>query len=196
MSIMELKQVGYSYDNKRKVLKGINAEVEQGKLYAILGPSAGGLIRKFQDSDYTVTEFQDTVWSLCLNEKQGIFQSKNMRLAVASVMDRTSMYSSLPSYLQPFYSLVPPLAMVGEQSYREESLSSYPGPASLCGALHLYGGASAKSASCSDAGSRCQRLLCPDGGGESVFRKGLRRRKQGGHGAKRKRRGPLVLVKI
>lgn len=86
----------------------------------------GGLIRKFQDSDYTVTEFQDTAWSLCLNEKQGIFQSKNMRLAVASVMDRTSMYSSLPSYLQPFYSLVPPLAMVGEQSYREESLSSYP----------------------------------------------------------------------
>lgn len=42
MSIMELKQVGYSYDNKRKVLKGINAEMEQGKLYAILGPSGCG----------------------------------------------------------------------------------------------------------------------------------------------------------
>ena len=35
MSIMEIKQVGYSYDNKKKVLKGVNAEMEQGKLYAI-----------------------------------------------------------------------------------------------------------------------------------------------------------------
>ena len=26
MSIMEIKQVGYSYDNKKKVLKGVNAE--------------------------------------------------------------------------------------------------------------------------------------------------------------------------
>ena len=34
MSIMEIKQVGYSYDNKKKVLKGVNAEMEQGKLYA------------------------------------------------------------------------------------------------------------------------------------------------------------------
>ena len=33
MSIMEIKQVGYSYDNKKKVLKGVNAEMEQGKLY-------------------------------------------------------------------------------------------------------------------------------------------------------------------
>ena len=37
MTIMEIKQVGYSYDNKKKVLKGVNAEMEQGKLYAILG---------------------------------------------------------------------------------------------------------------------------------------------------------------
>ena len=42
MSIMEIKQVGYSYDNKKKVLKDVNAEMEQGKLYAILGPSGCG----------------------------------------------------------------------------------------------------------------------------------------------------------
>ncbi len=42
MSIMELRQVGYSYDNKKKVLKGVNAKMEQGKLYAILGPSGCG----------------------------------------------------------------------------------------------------------------------------------------------------------
>ena len=29
MSIMEIKQVGYSYDNKKKVLKGVNAEMDR-----------------------------------------------------------------------------------------------------------------------------------------------------------------------
>ena len=42
MSIMEVKNVGYTYDNRRKVLRGINAQMEQGKLYAILGPSGCG----------------------------------------------------------------------------------------------------------------------------------------------------------
>ena len=31
MSIMEIKQVGYSYDNEKKVLKGVNAEMDQAK---------------------------------------------------------------------------------------------------------------------------------------------------------------------
>ncbi len=39
---MELKNVVYAYDSKRKVLKGINAQIEQGKMYAILGPSGCG----------------------------------------------------------------------------------------------------------------------------------------------------------
>ncbi len=42
MSIIELQNVQYTYDNKKKVLKGINAQMEQGKLYAILGPSGCG----------------------------------------------------------------------------------------------------------------------------------------------------------
>ena len=42
MSIMEVKNVGYTYDNGRKVLRGINVQMEQGKLYAILGPSGCG----------------------------------------------------------------------------------------------------------------------------------------------------------
>lgn len=42
MSIMELKNVVYAYDGKKKVLKGINAQIEQGKMYAILGPSGCG----------------------------------------------------------------------------------------------------------------------------------------------------------
>ena len=42
MSIMEIKGVRYSYDNKRNVLKGVSAELEAGKMYAILGPSGCG----------------------------------------------------------------------------------------------------------------------------------------------------------
>ena len=42
MSIMEVKGVRYSYDNKRNVLKGVSAELEAGKMYAILGPSGCG----------------------------------------------------------------------------------------------------------------------------------------------------------
>lgn len=42
MNIMELKNIGYAYDNKKKVLKGISLSLEEGKMYAILGPSGCG----------------------------------------------------------------------------------------------------------------------------------------------------------
>ena len=42
MSILEVKGVQYTYDNKKRVLKNINAQMEQGKVYAILGPSGCG----------------------------------------------------------------------------------------------------------------------------------------------------------
>ena len=42
MNIMEIQNVQYAYDGKKKVLKGINAQMEQGKMYAILGPSGCG----------------------------------------------------------------------------------------------------------------------------------------------------------
>jgi len=42
MSIMEIKGVRYSYDNKRNVLKGVSVELNAGKMYAILGPSGCG----------------------------------------------------------------------------------------------------------------------------------------------------------
>ena len=42
MRILELQNLTYSYDKKRKVLNGINAQMEAGKMYAILGPSGCG----------------------------------------------------------------------------------------------------------------------------------------------------------
>lgn len=42
MSILEVKGVSYSYDNKRSILNGINISMEAGKMYAILGPSGCG----------------------------------------------------------------------------------------------------------------------------------------------------------
>ena len=42
MNILEVKGLQYSYENKKRVLRGINAQMEQGKMYAILGPSGCG----------------------------------------------------------------------------------------------------------------------------------------------------------
>ena len=42
MSIMEIRNIRYSYDDKRNVLKNLNAELEAGKMYAILGASGCG----------------------------------------------------------------------------------------------------------------------------------------------------------
>lgn len=42
MSILELQELTYSYDSKRKVLKGMTAQLEAGNMYAILGPSGCG----------------------------------------------------------------------------------------------------------------------------------------------------------
>ncbi|MDE5696928.1 MAG: ATP-binding cassette domain-containing protein [Lachnospiraceae bacterium] len=42
MSILEVKNLQYSYGGKKNVLRGITARMEQGKMYAILGPSGCG----------------------------------------------------------------------------------------------------------------------------------------------------------
>lgn len=42
MPTLELKNVSYAYEKSKKVLQSINAELETGKMYAILGPSGSG----------------------------------------------------------------------------------------------------------------------------------------------------------
>lgn len=42
MSILSFSNLKYSYDGKQGVLKGINGQMDLGKMYAILGPSGCG----------------------------------------------------------------------------------------------------------------------------------------------------------
>jgi len=42
MSVLQLNNVGYTYDGKKKVLDNINYDFEKGKVYAIVGKSGAG----------------------------------------------------------------------------------------------------------------------------------------------------------
>jgi putative ABC transport system ATP-binding protein len=42
MSILEMRNLQYAYENGKPVLRGVNAQMEQGKMYAILGSSGCG----------------------------------------------------------------------------------------------------------------------------------------------------------
>ena len=42
MSILEIENLVYTYENRQKLLKYISVQMEQGKMYAILGPSGCG----------------------------------------------------------------------------------------------------------------------------------------------------------
>lgn len=42
MPTLELQNISYSYEKGKSILSNINAELEAGKLYAILGPSGSG----------------------------------------------------------------------------------------------------------------------------------------------------------
>jgi len=42
MPILELKNVSYAYEKGKAVLQNVSAELETGKMYAILGPSGSG----------------------------------------------------------------------------------------------------------------------------------------------------------
>lgn len=42
MRVLEIQDLKYSYDNKKNILNGINAQMELGKIYVILGASGCG----------------------------------------------------------------------------------------------------------------------------------------------------------
>lgn len=42
MCILELKNVCYAYEKGKEILSNVNAELEAGRMYAVLGPSGSG----------------------------------------------------------------------------------------------------------------------------------------------------------
>ncbi|MGN0114141.1 MAG: ABC transporter ATP-binding protein [Acutalibacteraceae bacterium] len=42
MSILEIQNVAYSYDNKKNVFSGLNFTFDEGKMYAVMGKSGAG----------------------------------------------------------------------------------------------------------------------------------------------------------
>ena len=42
MPTLELQNISYSYEKGKSILSNISAELEAGKLYAVLGPSGSG----------------------------------------------------------------------------------------------------------------------------------------------------------
>lgn len=107
MSILEVKGLQYSYENKKRVLRGINAQMEQGKMYAILGPSGcgkttllsllGGLDSPssgqilYQGKDIAKTGFADHR----RNHVAFIFQSYNL-IDYLTPMENVALTSKLP----------------------------------------------------------------------------------------------------
>ena len=47
MSILSFSNLSYSYDKKKNIFSNISAEMELGKIYAILGPSGCGKTRYY-----------------------------------------------------------------------------------------------------------------------------------------------------
>lgn len=42
MALLEIRNLRYGYEKNKNILKGITADFEKGKFYAILGPSGCG----------------------------------------------------------------------------------------------------------------------------------------------------------
>ncbi|WP_366942887.1 ATP-binding cassette domain-containing protein [Syntrophomonas sp.] len=42
MPVLEILNLTYSYDKQKNVLENLSAQMESGKMYAILGPSGSG----------------------------------------------------------------------------------------------------------------------------------------------------------
>ena len=107
MNIMEIQNVQYAYDGKKKVLKGINAQMEQGKMYAILGPSGCGKTTLLSlpggldspSSGQILYQGEDIAKTCLANHRHShvafIFQSYNL-IDYLTPMENVALTSKLP----------------------------------------------------------------------------------------------------
>lgn len=124
MSILEVKELKYSYENNKPVLRGINAKMEQGKMYAILGPSGCGkttLLSLLGGMDSPTNgkilyQGEDIAKTGLANHRRGhvafIFQSYNL-IDYLSPMENVALTSK-----QPPLPILEQLDLTGEESKR------------------------------------------------------------------------------
>ncbi|MEY8311402.1 ATP-binding cassette domain-containing protein [Oscillospiraceae bacterium 42-9] len=124
MSILEVKELKYSYENNKPVLRGINAKIEQGKMYAILGPSGCGkttLLSLLGGLDSPTNgkilyQGEDIAKTGLANHRRGhvafIFQSYNL-IDYLSPMENVALTSK-----QPPLPILEQLDLTGEESKR------------------------------------------------------------------------------
>ena len=124
MSILEVKDLKYSYENNKPVLRGINAKMEQGKMYAILGPSGcgkttllyllGGL--DSPSNGQILYQGEDIAKTGLANHRRGhvafIFQSYNL-IDYLTPMENVALTSKLPPL-----PILEQLGLTGEESKR------------------------------------------------------------------------------
>ena len=124
MSILEVKDLKYSYENNKPVIRGINAKMEQGKMYAILGPSGcgkttllyllGGL--DSPSNGQILYQGEDIAKTGLANHRRGhvafIFQSYNL-IDYLTPMENVALTSKLPPL-----PILEQLGLTGEESKR------------------------------------------------------------------------------
>ena len=99
MSILEMKNLQYAYENGKPVLRDINAQMEQSKMYAILGPSLlGGL--DSPTNGQILYQGEDISLTGLANHRRShvafIFQSYNL-IDYLTPLENVSLTSKVPS---------------------------------------------------------------------------------------------------
>lgn len=124
MSILEMKNLQYAYESGKPVLRGVNAQMEQGKMHAILGPSGCGKTTLLSllgglDSPSNGTIFyqgEDIALTGLANHRRShvafIFQSYNL-IDYLTPVENVSLTSKLPPM-----SILEQLGLTAEESKR------------------------------------------------------------------------------
>ncbi len=124
MSILEMRNLQYAYENGKPVLRGVNAQMKQGKMYAILGPSGSGKTTLLSllggldspTSGQILYQGEDITLTGLANHRRGhvafIFQSYNL-IDYLTPMENVSLTSKLPPL-----SILEQLGLTAEESRR------------------------------------------------------------------------------
>lgn len=89
----------------------------EGKTSAV--SADGDVIKELSEKKYQILNNENTVWGIVFNTGSSIFSNSNIRKALISDSNYTSMQSVLPDYYKKASSIIPDNIRIGENSYRE-----------------------------------------------------------------------------